>query len=262
MKFTTISLFPEMIRQACSIGVVGQAIQRGDIKLETINPRQFALDNHHTVDDRPFGGTDGMVMLAETLHKSIELANPAPKTLIYLTPRGQPFTDRLAREMAKTSEWTFLCARYGGVDERLFQKYEPVELSLGDFVLSGGELAACSMIDAISRFLPGVLGNEKSPETDSFVDGLLEEPLFTRPRDWGGYQVPTILLSGDHAKIKAWQRNVRLIVTLVKRPDLLSKGGYKPNEILSALSAIEADLPALRLPDVTSIKSLILRLGQ
>lgn len=224
-SFQVITLFPEMIQAALSSGVVGQAQKKSKIALSCINPREFTSDIHKTVDDRPFGGGDGMIMLPEPLEKSIQKAKAqSPKArVIYLSPQGQALTHDKARALAQESSLILLCGRYGGIDQRVINQFVDEELSIGDYVLSGGELAACVVIDAISRFVPGVLGHQDSVDQDSFAEGLLEQPNFTKPRDYRGQEVPVVLLSGHHQKIQEWKHVVSLLVTLSKRPDMLDR---------------------------------------
>lgn len=228
MKFSVVTLFPEVLNNHMQTGVVGTALKNERFQMELINPRQFTSDVHKTVDDRPYGGGDGMVMLTEPLEKCLshlgvcEKPEQRPKTkVIYLSPQGQPLQQKKVLELSQLEHVVLICGRYAGVDQRLLNSYIDEELSIGDYVLSGGELAACVVIDAVARQLPGVLGHAESAQEDSFSDGLLEAPVFTRPQTSLGQNVPEILLSGNHAKIKSWRRVVALLVTLQKRPDLL-----------------------------------------
>lgn len=222
MNFQVITLFPDLILQNFAVGVVGQAKEKGLIQLNAINPRQFTKDIHKTVDDRPYGGGDGMIMLAEVLAKSVE-SIPLEKRgkIIYMSPQGQPLTDKIVRQLAEEENLTLICGRYGGVDQRFLNQYVDQEISIGDYVLSGGELAAAVVIDSVSRMLPGVLGHGASKDLDSFSDGILECPNLTRPSQWQEQEVPAILLSGDHQKISQWRAMLAKLVTLQKRPDLL-----------------------------------------
>lgn len=222
MKFQVITLFPELITAGTSSGVLSQGIKKNLLSVSTINPREFATDGHRTVDDRPFGGGDGMLMLPEILEASVAKAREAgPTRVIYLSPQGPVLTTEKVRELSRLSSVTLVCGRYGGIDQRALNVLVDEELSIGDYVISGGELAALVAIDAVSRFLPGVLGHEASAEKDSFSNGILEHPNFTRPRDWQGQSVPEILLSGNHPKIDQWRRHIAILVTLQKRPELL-----------------------------------------
>ncbi len=211
-----------MIEQGLGFGVVGKAFQKGLASFQTINPRTFTEDVHQTVDDRPFGGGDGMLMMAEPLQKTLDsLSSQAP--CYYLSPQGRKWDDSLALEMSKEKEVTLLCGRYGGVDQRFLNKNNIIEISIGDYVLSGGELAALVIIDSSMRKRPSVLGHESSAFEDSFSDDLLESPFFTRPQIWADQGVPSILLSGDHRKIAQFRLEVSKLVTLTKRPDQLIK---------------------------------------
>lgn len=237
MKFQVVTLFPEMVEAACAAGVVGQAQKKSLIQVSAVNPRSFTEDVHKTVDDRPFGGGDGMVMLADPLEKSLkslgckaisedlDLSLESDEAyVIYLSPQGETLTDRKALELSQRKNVVLLCGRYGGVDQRVLNRYVAEELSIGDYVLSGGELAACVVVDAVSRKIPGVLGHDLSAAEDSFsenLEGLLEAPSFTRPQDWQGNKAPEILLSGNHQKIDQWRKHVSKLVTLAKRPDLV-----------------------------------------
>tara|TARA_R110002096_G_scaffold269820_10_gene463704 strand:- start:3519 stop:4268 length:750 start_codon:yes stop_codon:yes gene_type:complete len=224
MRFDVITLFPELVEQTASMGVVGRAIIDQRLELKTWNPRDFTEDQHRTVDDRPFGGGPGMVMKVEPLKKSIEAAqqaSDAPAKVIYLSPQGRRLDQQGVNYLSQMPRLILLAGRYEGVDERLLTSYVDEEWSIGDFVLSGGELPALVLIDAVSRMLPGVLGHELSAIEDSFVDGLLDHPHFTRPETVNGQTVPEVLMSGDHAKIAAWREKQALGKTWLKRPDLL-----------------------------------------
>ena len=223
MIFRVLTLFPEMIDQAADFGIVGQARKTAKIKVEALSPRAFTSNVHQTIDDRPFGGGDGMIMMAEPASQALDhlTKNQARRRVIHLSPRGEPLTDKKARELAKEAELVLISSRYGGIDERFLEAYRIEEISIGDYVLSGGELAALVVIDAVARLLPGVLGNKASPEDESFgAGGLLEHPQYTRPREWRGREVPAVLLSGDHGKIQSWKEALSLLVTLERRPEL------------------------------------------
>lgn len=220
LQLDVITLFPEMIEGAVSHGVLSQAIKGDLLKVVAHTPREFAEDRHRTVDDRPFGGGDGMIMLAETLEKTLAKVKHKNSKVVYLSPQGGVLSAEKARSLAKEEHIVFICGRYGGIDQRIINQYVDEELSIGDYVLSGGELAALVAIDALARFIPGVLGHSESAEQDSFSEGLLEHPNFTRPRDYLGQQVPEILLSGNHQAIATWKKKVSALVTLQKRPDL------------------------------------------
>lgn len=231
MKFTIITIFPDLIQSITSQGVLGQACGKGLISVEAVSPRKHTSDTHQTVDDRPFGGGDGMLMLAEPLQKTFESLGVAPvsqrkagQRVVYLSPQGMPLQEQKVKELSESDELILLCGRYAGVDQRFINAYVDEEISLGDYVLSGGELAAAVVIDAVARKVPGVLGHEASADYDSFSDGLaglLEAPQFTRPREILGQTVPEVLLSGNHARMEAWKKAVAVLVTLKKRPDLV-----------------------------------------
>src|SRR6201991_1476023 len=225
MRIDVVSLFPDFVRQSAGIGVVGRAQQRELLQVETWNPRDFATDNYRTVDGRPFGGGPGMVMLIDPLRATlaaIREAAPEPVHVIYLSPQGARLTQSRVEALANMPRIALVCGRYEGVDERLLQHEVDEELSIGDYVLSGGELAAAVVIDAVGRLQEGALNDAQSAEQDSFSDGLLDCPHYTRPeRDaWG--DVPPVLLSGDHAAIRRWRRKQSLGRTWLRRPDLLA----------------------------------------
>lgn len=249
MRFHVITLFPDLITAALKEGVVGQAIASGKIEIKTYNPRKWTSDVHHSVDDRPFGGGDGMVMLPEPLDAAMSAVSSevggAGARNIYLSARGRPFNDAWARELAETDgpDLVLLCGRYGGVDQRLLEKHRFEELTLGDFVLSGGEFAALAVIDAVGRLQPGVLGNAVSSKEESFANGWLEYPQFTRPREWGELIVPEILFSGHHAKIQTWRGQLSLICTAEQRPDLLRAKPPSPFEARAALQLLSSMTP-------------------
>lgn len=222
MKFSFISLFPEVINATLSSGVFGQAVKKNKISFQVINPRQFTQDVHKTVDDVSYGGIDGMVMLAEVLDKSLGSIDK-PEKVFYLSPQGKTFKHEQIQELLKQEHIVFICGRYAGVDQRFLAKHQIQEISIGDFVLSGGELAAIVIADSIARQVPGVLGNADSAVQDSFYHEILEAPCFTRPAQWQGFDVPEVLTSGNHKKIQEWRERVSILVTLKKRPDLLQK---------------------------------------
>lgn len=244
IHFNLISILPDMFKALTDHGLIGQAVQSGKIGVELISPRQYTLDLHKTVDDRPYGGGDGMVMLAEPLSKALaDLESRGRKgRVVLMSPQGKKWSDSLAREWAARvamslaecdaknepgtfgggTFYTLISARYGGVDQRFINAHVDEEISVGDFVLTGGELAAMAIVDSVARFIPGVLGNSQSAHEESFSDGLLEAPLFTRPPEIDGSKVPEILKSGNHSKISDWRKALSLVVTLKKRPDLLS----------------------------------------
>lgn len=221
-SFQVITLFPEMIEAAMGAGVFSQARKKNLLQLEFIQPRDFTSDVHRTVDDRPFGGGDGMIMLAEPLAACIQKAKSTQNAkVIYLSPQGATLTAEKARAFADEPGLILVCGRYGGIDQRIINAFVDEEVSIGDYVLSGGELAACVLMDAVSRFVPGVLGHKESADKDSFSSGLLEHPNFTKPRVYNGEEVPEVLLSGHHKAIDEWKLSVSLLITLAKRPELI-----------------------------------------
>lgn len=221
MKFTTITLFPEMFDSLKNEGVISRAIKQKLIEINPVQLRDFAQNPRKNVDDHPAGGGDGMVIQADIAERAL-LEVQTPKSVIILTtPRGKLFNAEHAKKLAKEKHLIFLCGRYAGFDERFIQKYVHLHFSIGDFVLSGGELPAMCMIDSIARFVPGTLGNEESPAKDSFEDGLLEAPCYTKPQDFHGEAIPSVLMSGNHKKITEYKRIEQLKVTAKMRPDLI-----------------------------------------
>ena len=226
MIFDVITLFPEIIENYCGLGVVGRAHQNGSITTQCWNPRKYTADIHHTVDDRPYGGGPGMVMKYQPFKDAfddISVDRDSRGYRIYLSPRGRLLTQSLVQELKEHKHIVLLCGRYEGVDERIIEGEIDLELSVGDYVLSGGELAANIVIDSVSRLLPNVLSNRESFEQDSFSDGLLDCPHYTRPEEIDGMRVPDVLLSGNHKKINEWRKQKSLSDTQERRPDLLEK---------------------------------------
>lgn len=226
MQIAIVSLFPEMVSTIGTYGVVGRAQDRGLISLETENPRDHTSDVHRTVDDRPYGGGPGMVMKYQPIADALDAVRarmPEGCPRIYLSPQGQVFDQAMAKRMAELPGMILLAGRYEGIDERLVETHIEEEISLGDFVLSGGEIAAMAVIDAVVRLLPGVLGDDESALQDSFMDGLLDHPHYTRPEEIKGLQVPDVLLSGDHAEIARWRNKEALGRSYIRRPELLEK---------------------------------------
>ncbi|RPE81331.1 tRNA (guanosine(37)-N1)-methyltransferase TrmD [Vulcaniibacterium tengchongense] len=226
MRIDVISLFPEFVGQCAAFGVVGRARERGLLALHGWNPRDHAEGNYRRVDDRPFGGGPGMVMLIDPLRgalRAARAADPAPARTIYLSPQGAPLTQAKVRELAGRERLILLCGRYEGVDERLLRAEVDEELSIGDYVLSGGELAAAVVIDAVARLQEGALNDAESAAQDSFEDGLLDCPHYTRPVEHELGRVPEVLLSGDHARIARWRRMQALGRTWQRRPELLDE---------------------------------------
>ena len=235
IRFDAITLFPEMFAAVTQSGITSRALQAGLWRLETWNPRDFTTDNYRTVDDRPYGGGPGMVMLAEPLEKALDAARAAGGgRVVYLSPQGRRLDQARVMALAKEAALTLLCGRYEGVDERLLERRVDEELSLGDFVLSGGELAAMAVIDACVRQLPGALGDARSAAEESFADGLLDWPHYTRPERWpehdAGGRVPEVLLSGHHAEIRRWRLKQALGRTWLRRPELLQMRGMSNEE--------------------------------
>ena len=225
IAFDAITLFPEMFAAVTQSGITRRALERQLYSLRLWNLRDFATDNYRTVDDRPYGGGPGMVMLAEPLAKAIRTAREqrggGRSRVIYFTPQGVPLVHRRVLELAREQRLILLCGRYEGIDQRLIDAEVDEEISLGDFVLSGGEIAALALIDAIVRQLPGALNDADSAQQDSFADGLLDCPHYTRPEEYEGVPVPPVLLSGHHAEIRRWRLKQALGRTWVRRPDLL-----------------------------------------
>jgi tRNA (guanine37-N1)-methyltransferase len=223
IRFDVVTLFPEMFAAVTQSGVSGRALDRKLWKLGLWNPRDFTTDNYRTIDDRPYGGGPGMVMLAEPLEKALDAVRQAGGgDVIYLSPQGRRLDHPKVMELAGRGAVTLLCGRYEGVDERLLARRVQEELSIGDFVLSGGELAAMTVIDAVVRQLPGALGDGASALEESFVQGLLDCPQYTRPETYAGMQVPEVLLSGHHGNIRRWRLKQALGRTWLRRPDLLA----------------------------------------
>ena len=229
VRFDVITLFPEMFSALTESGVSRRANQSGLYKLNTWNPREFTLDKHKTVDDRPYGGGPGMVMMYQPLKDTLtaiesacEVDNGVKPHVVYLSPQGQPLTQQKVAELTQYKNLTLLCGRYEGVDERLIESSVDEEISIGDFVVSGGELPAMMLMDSMIRLIPGALGHNQSAEQDSFSDGLLDCPHYTRPETVDEMTVPSVLLEGNHAKIDSWRQEQKLARTQQRRPDLLS----------------------------------------
>lgn len=225
MRIEILTTIPEMIDAVTGESILGRAKSRGLIEINAVNLRDFAHDRHRTTDDAPFGGGPGMVMKPEPVFEAVESlvsrsAGTKPRVLL-MTPQGRRFDQKFAEELARESHVIIICGRYEGVDERIRERLATDEVSIGDYVLTGGELAALVIADAVSRLIPGVLGDETSCETDSFSSSLLEYPQYTRPADYRGMEVPEVLLSGNHAEIAKWRREMALKRTFERRPDLL-----------------------------------------
>ena len=222
-KASVLTLYPQMFPGSLGESLAGRALDRGDWSLETVQIREFATDKHRTVDDTPAGGGAGMVLRADVLAKAIDHASPAGDTRprLLMSPRGQPLIQARVRELAAGEGIVLVCGRFEGVDQRVIDGRDLEEVSIGDYILSGGEVAATVVLDAIVRLLPGVMGNVQSGEFERFEQGLLEHPHYTRPAEWEGRRIPEVVTSGDHAKVARWQREQAELLTRQRRPDLL-----------------------------------------
>jgi len=225
MRFDILSIFPEMFAPLINYGIVGRAVRGGLIEINLVNIRDFGEGPHLMTDDRPFGGGDGMVMKPEPIFRALESIPrvKGDRKVILLTPQGQLFDQAIARRLTKLKQIVLVCGRYEGVDERVRSTYVDMELSIGDYILTGGELPAMIIVEVVSRLVPGVLGGVRSNLEESFEDYLLEYPQYTRPRVFQGEAVPSVLLSGDHGRIQLWRRSQSIKRTLERRPDLLEK---------------------------------------
>ena len=233
MNFHVLTLFPEMIEQGMNTSIIGRAIAGGYLSVDAINIRDYAFNKHQKVDDYPYGGGAGMLMQAEPVYlayQSIEEKIGYRPRVVYLTPQGSVFNQTMARDFAKEQNLVFLCGHYEGIDERVLEEVVTDFVSIGDYVLTGGELPAMVMMDAVSRMVPGVLSNQESGETESFAGNLLEYPQYSRPEEWHGKKVPPVLLSGHHANIEAWRREQSILRTAKNRPDLLKKADLTNKE--------------------------------
>ena len=244
MIFHVLTLFPEMIRSGLETSIIGRAQKNGLVGLHAVNIRDYTMDRHKKVDDYPYGGGAGMVMQAQPVYDAWSAVTDEGKKhvrCIYLTPQGRIFDQKMAKELAKEEELILLCGHYEGIDERVLETIVTDQVSAGDYVLTGGELPAMMMIDAISRMIPGVLHNEESGVGESLEGGLLEYPQYSRPEEWRGRRVPEVLLSGDHKRVEAWRREQSLLRTRKYRPDLLDEAELSLDEVRKIL-AIETDL--------------------
>lgn len=247
MNYHVLTLFPEMIEQGLNTSILGRAREKNLITLQTTNIRDFSTNKHLKVDDYPYGGGAGMVMQAEPVYKAYEhvkeqVGSEKPLRVIYLTPQGKVFTQELAEEFAKEENLVFLCGHYEGIDERVLDRIVTDHVSIGDYVLTGGELPSMVMMDAISRLVPGVLNNDVSAEIESFHDNLLEYPQYTRPEEFMGEKVPEVLLSGHHGNIDKWRREQSVIRTAQRRPDLLKGANLTDKEKRIAREACAGDV--------------------
>lgn len=222
LNVTVLTVFPELFPGFLGYSLTGKALEEQKWQLQAVNIRDYAFDRHKSVDDTPCGGGAGMIMRPDVLGRAIE-ANHTRGRIIYMSPKGCPLTQKLVHELSREEELTIVCGRFEGIDERVIEAYNVEEISIGDYILTGGEQAAQIMLDAVVRLLPGVLGNEASLEDESFENFLLEYPQYTRPTEWEGRSVPEVLLSGHHRKIADWRREQAEIATKAKRPDLFKK---------------------------------------
>ena len=221
-QFFVLTLFPEMVEQTLSHSIMGRAQKEGHISVEAVNIRDFTQNKHRHVDDYPYGGGAGLVMQGQPIYDAYQSLLPKAEhaRVVFMTPQGRPFTQRVAEELAQEENLVFLCGHYEGIDERVIEEIVTDEISLGDFVLTGGEIPACVLVDCVARLVPGVLGCEESAQTESFSSGLLEYPQYTRPREFEGLTVPEPLLNGNHAHIVDWQLSESLYITLRRRPEM------------------------------------------
>nr|WP_296093442.1 tRNA (guanosine(37)-N1)-methyltransferase TrmD [uncultured Dorea sp.] len=236
MNFYIMTLFPEMVMDGLNTSIIGRAVKNGLLSIEALNIRDYAFNKHHSVDDYPYGGGAGMLMQAEPVYQCYEALTEKIKQkkrarVIYLSPQGQTFNQTMAEEFAQEEDLVFLCGHYEGIDERVLEEIVTDYVSIGDYVLTGGELPAMIMIDCISRLVPGVLHNDVSAEFESFQDNLLEYPQYSRPEVWHDKKVPEVLMSGHHANIEKWRREQSVIRTAKNRPDLLEKAELTKKEL-------------------------------
>lgn len=233
MRIDILTLFPEMFTGPFDASIIKRARDKGLLDINLHNIRDFSQNKHHTVDDTPYGGGAGMVMQAEPIFKAMEfIAEQQPvERVIMMCPQGRPFTQQIAKELASQQSLVLICGHYEGIDERVKERLVTDEISIGDYVLTGGELPAMVVVDAVARMIPGVLGEMASAEADSFYDGLLEHPHYTKPRLYRGMEVPEVLLSGHHGNIEKWRRRQSLLRTLERRPDLLEKASLTEHDI-------------------------------
>ena len=230
MKIDVLTLFPEMFGPVVGSSILGRAGEKGILEVRTTDIRDFSNDKHNKADDYPFGGGGGMVMMADPIFGALESIDAKGKKIIYMSPRGKILDSEKINELAALDDLVILCGHYEGVDQRVIDYWDMEEISIGDYVLTGGELPAMVMIDAISRLIPGVLHNDASAEFESFQDNLLEYPQYTRPEEWHGKKVPEVLLSGHHVNIEKWRREQSLKRTLERRPDLLEDANLTKND--------------------------------
>lgn len=254
MKFTVITLFPDLIEAWCKTGLIGAAIKKNLLEINIVALRDFAIDVHKTVDDRAFGGSDGMVLKYEPLAKAIDSAGDAH--VAFLSPQGEVWKQTVAQSWSDKKHVVLVCGRYAGFDQRLIETHADQEISIGDYILNGGEVASLAVMETMARLVPGVLGNSKSMHRESFADGVLEAPAFTRPRDVGGLPVPATLTSGNHAEVERFERDVSLLRTKLLRPELIVQGRLE-KECTEAFARIRnlplPELKALGLIDMPGL---------
>lgn len=223
MKIDVLTIFPEMFNPVTTDSMLGRAVRKGILDIELTNIRDFTKDRHNRTDDYTFGGGGGMVMMADPVFNALKHIGAEGKKLLYMSPRGRVLDESKVRELADLEEFVILCGHYEGVDQRILDYWNAEEVSIGDYVLTGGELPAMVLIDSVARFVPGVLGNSDSVEDESVYSGLLEYPHYTQPREYEGMEVPEVLVSGNHKKIKLWRFRQSLLLTRERRPDLFEK---------------------------------------
>ncbi len=250
MNFQVLTLFPEMIEQGVNTSITGRAINNGLLSINAVNIRDYAFNKHNSVDDYPYGGGAGMLMQAEPVYLAYEAVKEQiderkqepqkrPLRVVYLSPQGDVFNQKMAEEMAQEEDLVLLCGHYEGIDERVLEEIVTDYVSIGDYVLTGGELPAMVMVDAISRMVPGVLTNEESGSTESLEGGLLEYPQYSRPAKWNGKEVPEVLLSGDHKKVEAWRHEQSVLRTLRNRPELLEDAELSRTDVKQILKELK-----------------------
>ena len=246
MRIDVFSIFPDIVDGFCTHSLLGRARETGAIDVRAHNIRDYATDVHKTVDDNPFGGGAGMLMRPEPIFAAVEAVQPA-RPLLLLGPGGQQFNQQMAQTLATSGGFSMLCGRYEGVDQRVREHLVDHEISVGDVVLAGGEVAACLIIEAVTRLIPGVMGNAVSPVTESFgADGLLEEPQYTRPAEFRGFEVPEVLRGGDHGRVAGWRQAQALWRTLQQRPDLIeARGGLTKDELALLEGVAFASYPSM-----------------
>ena len=234
MNFYIMTLFPDMVKDGLNTSIIGRAMEKGLLSIDAVNIRDYAFNKHHSVDDYPYGGGAGMLMQAEPVYQTYkaieEKTGKKNLRVVYLSPQGKTFNQKMAEEFAKEDDLVFLCGHYEGIDERVLEEIVTDYVSIGDYVLTGGELPAMIMVDTISRLIPGVLHNDVSAEFESFQDNLLEYPQYSRPEVWHEKQVPPVLMSGHHANIEKWRREQSVIRTALNRPDLLENAELTEKE--------------------------------